>query len=265
VFFLASLLSLLLCTATVALWVRSYSRAREISWRVGAIRWTLRAEDGSVALFSPPSRAGNERGAAAEVARLLKTGNVNWSFRRGRFGTGQVLFESASWERWSAGGPLPPDVARSMLLALEDQQTFAEAHLALAMRWKTGQPVPVEDQPDGACIATIDGLRVKLWPGRGRQFDRLQSVLYTAMPEIDGRQLPLIRANWHRRLDRNRASIPIGLIVAPLAVVPFIYCMNIVRLRRRPAHGCCPTCGYDLTGNTADVCPECGMTVRIPK
>lgn len=29
---------------------------------------------------------------------------------------------------------------------------------------------------------------------------------------------------------------------------------------RRPRPGHCPTCGYDLTGNTTGVCPECGAS-----
>jgi hypothetical protein len=31
--------------------------------------------------------------------------------------------------------------------------------------------------------------------------------------------------------------------------------------RRRPRAGCCPICGYDLTGNASGVCPECGRSV----
>lgn len=32
------------------------------------------------------------------------------------------------------------------------------------------------------------------------------------------------------------------------------------RQQRRKA-GCCIHCGYNLTGNTSGVCPECGRTV----
>jgi hypothetical protein len=29
----------------------------------------------------------------------------------------------------------------------------------------------------------------------------------------------------------------------------------------RRAHGRCPECGYDLTGNASGVCPECGRAI----
>lgn len=31
---------------------------------------------------------------------------------------------------------------------------------------------------------------------------------------------------------------------------------------QRAAVGCCPSCGYDLTGNVSGRCPECGNRVR---
>ena len=33
------------------------------------------------------------------------------------------------------------------------------------------------------------------------------------------------------------------------------------QLAYRKAHGLCPGCGYDLTGNTSGACPECGMPI----
>lgn len=32
--------------------------------------------------------------------------------------------------------------------------------------------------------------------------------------------------------------------------------------RRVPAPGCCPACGYNLTGNVSGNCPECGAAAR---
>jgi hypothetical protein len=39
---------------------------------------------------------------------------------------------------------------------------------------------------------------------------------------------------------------------------------DMLRGRRRAARGLCPSCGYDLTGNTSGVCPECGQTASPP-
>jgi hypothetical protein len=33
--------------------------------------------------------------------------------------------------------------------------------------------------------------------------------------------------------------------------------------RRRSPAGHCMTCGYDLTGNTTGVCPECGTKIKV--
>ena len=37
------------------------------------------------------------------------------------------------------------------------------------------------------------------------------------------------------------------------------------RHRRRFPKGHCQTCGYDLTGNTSGVCPECGGVIQSEK
>jgi hypothetical protein len=37
--------------------------------------------------------------------------------------------------------------------------------------------------------------------------------------------------------------------------------VRLLRGHRRLRRGCCPACGYDLTGNTSGTCPECGTAV----
>lgn len=49
--------------------------------------------------------------------------------------------------------------------------------------------------------------------------------------------------------------------------VPFVLTLVLpvwwLRNRLRPAtEGICPTCGYDLTGNTSGVCPGCGTRME---
>ncbi len=57
-------------------------------------------------------------------------------------------------------------------------------------------------------------------------------------------------------------------IWAPIALLAVYPVMTLVldrfasrRLKRRVQRGFCITCGYDLTGNTSGICPECGTTL----
>ncbi len=54
--------------------------------------------------------------------------------------------------------------------------------------------------------------------------------------------------------------ILLGLCFAPEAR----QVVTVVRSRRRANRGLCGKCGYDLTGNTSRVCPECGTAVHAP-
>jgi len=55
-------------------------------------------------------------------------------------------------------------------------------------------------------------------------------------------------------------SVPLWMLFAAL-ITPLV--ISVVRCARtRP--GCCPACGYDLTGNTSGRCPECGTASIDP-
>ena len=50
------------------------------------------------------------------------------------------------------------------------------------------------------------------------------------------------------------------------AVVSLASGLMALRIWRDPAQttaGLCPTCSYDLTGNTSGICPECGIAIAI--
>jgi len=51
-------------------------------------------------------------------------------------------------------------------------------------------------------------------------------------------------------------TIPSWFFAATTLVLPCVAVLKRVFRRRRPWR--CPTCSYDLTGNTSGVCPECG-------
>jgi len=67
--------------------------------------------------------------------------------------------------------------------------------------------------------------------------------------------------NAHRR-DNSRNiefEFPVGLITAIAAILPLVSLLP--KLRMRPPRAHCRTCGYNLTGNSSGICPECGTTV----
>src|SRR5437762_5664998 len=53
-------------------------------------------------------------------------------------------------------------------------------------------------------------------------------------------------------------TVPHWGLALPAAILPALSLVRWRRSRRRPHAGLCASCGYDLTGNVSDVCPECG-------
>jgi len=46
--------------------------------------------------------------------------------------------------------------------------------------------------------------------------------------------------------------------VVLFGILPLVWGVVRLRARLKRKAGCCARCGYDLTGNTSGVCPECG-------
>ena len=61
-----------------------------------------------------------------------------------------------------------------------------------------------------------------------------------------------------RQLSEGRADFPAVLFVSATAKPGF----RRLRRRRRRKRGLCLSCGYNLTGNTSGVCPECAAKVE---
>ena len=86
-----------------------------------------------------------------------------------------------------------------------------------------------------------------------RKLDIRDALVYRAPPELrlTGRAaLAPRRFNW-TSID---VSVPYWNILAVIGL-PTVVLWRLDRRRAKPGH--CP-CGYDLTGNTSGVCPECG-------
>ena len=53
--------------------------------------------------------------------------------------------------------------------------------------------------------------------------------------------------------------VPCWLLAVVFSMLLTVSAMMRFGWRYRPPAHCCPRCGYDLTGNTSGICPECGM------
>ena len=52
------------------------------------------------------------------------------------------------------------------------------------------------------------------------------------------------------------------LLILVTGILPAVWLRRLWFQRRRNRVGCCPGCGYNLTGNTSGICPECGTPVQ---
>lgn len=67
----------------------------------------------------------------------------------------------------------------------------------------------------------------------------------------------------HTGNGRGMAVLIILLIIVPASAI-WIRRKHLANVRtRRALSGHCLHCGYDLTNNTSDICPECGKWIWI--
>jgi hypothetical protein len=74
------------------------------------------------------------------------------------------------------------------------------------------------------------------------------------------------RETGRRVMDiTQQISFPAWLPSLLFAIVPALCLYGAIRRRRLRSSGLCQACGYNLTGNTSGVCPECGTpaTARV--
>jgi hypothetical protein len=57
-------------------------------------------------------------------------------------------------------------------------------------------------------------------------------------------------------------ALPYWIILLLTAILPALWLRDHLAGRRRSQTGLCQSCGYNLTGNTSGVCPECGQAIK---
>jgi hypothetical protein len=72
------------------------------------------------------------------------------------------------------------------------------------------------------------------------------------------------RETGRRVMDTTQQiSFPGWLPSLLFAIVPALWLWGAMRRRRLRSAGLCLACGYNLTGNTSGVCPECGKPATV--
>jgi hypothetical protein len=269
-FTFASALSLLLCAATGVLWVRSYHHGDHMGRIVHSARYTLRSEHGALVLYAPPPELKAKAQNSDALAGAILSEKIQWLFHRdyrGFFSSkpGPIKwagFRTEDQNGWDRSDPRQAPlafVAAPLVRALEIPDTFVAAHLALATRAQTDRAASLVVQADGSCLATVDGLRVRLRPYQS--YNASAFIVYYANAEIEPGQLSSIRDQWHRRFDVVVWSVHYPALAVATLLLPTWKGGTLLRQWRRThwrrARNLCPKCGYDLRA-TPDRCPECG-------
>jgi hypothetical protein len=197
---IASVLSLLLSPASVALWVRSRSREDVISRVVRGNRYTVISAAGKIGLYGPPPLAKDPkaRADANSAATALDNDQIRWV---GWFtydpkpmlkNANATLFRDSAAD--SAERTLnPAHLVRPLLAALEDPQRFAMAHLLLlrqsnpqAVQWGRAWCAwdlsfdpsrPIKGRLLGKCAADFDDGRHTFASGAEVDFGGLNFTL----------------------------------------------------------------------------------------
>ncbi len=62
---------------------------------------------------------------------------------------------------------------------------------------------------------------------------------------------------------RGLAIFPTTIIIPlwPMALACLVVVVVPILWKRRHTTGHCLSCGYDFTGNTSGICPECGVRI----
>ncbi len=69
---------------------------------------------------------------------------------------------------------------------------------------------------------------------------------------------------WRFDLSFRMYRGPFWPFILLTTVYPLRACRRVIRKRFRKSRGLCIPCGYNLTGNTSGICPECGTAVLGP-
>jgi hypothetical protein len=292
-FTLCAAISLLLCVALCALWVRArHGTGDRISVLLSSGRHAVRFDPDRIRLVGPPrALPARQEALAWELAGQIRNRDLGWTLY-GKYVNGVPVelgrvmdaFQLPSGASIAYGTPLAryqpdnnkpwasyPSLARPLTHALEDPDKWIIAHYLLW--WE--QPGHVRRVGDplvrqgSVYVRDMGGLVVQLpvpgpdsprldFPGERKHFEWYYSQHGPNLSRIDPGQQVAIRNLWHDRLGVTLGTSPYWPFVLGSLVLPAYWTgRQYPRLMRARRVGLCPTCGYDLRASP-ERCPECG-------
>ncbi len=221
---IATLLSLLLCSAIAVIWVRSCAwSASDDATELPARAWRVETCRGKFVLMH------NCHNAAPAGLWLVTTVHLGWDGEQ-RTALIKALVCDPSAPRWDPSNPA-------------ESQLRLKSHLLSGGKVLSRPYVSVQLAPARSArnlggfalnVVRLDLPQMAEGPPQGWRYVKSRPVLWSV-------------------------AIPMWLPAALVAVVPLHYGVRTARRRRRRRHGRCATCGYDLRA-TAGCCPECGAS-----
>ena len=248
-FTLLSALSLLLCVAVVAAWVRNARGTKDaVSWAAaGGGRWDVRSDGGIRVVRADPWPRGER---------------LAWA-------TGADVRDHAFF----TAGPQVTQLLQLRARMVQDVQRFTtqlgSRHHIVVRRERAAEGL--KPRIDATVHDSVVGAGTKGAPAEAGGLDEFRAWgLYLTrgpawvMPPEGGppagAALPIPVRVWYVRLSYPLAALLTGVL--PLAAFVGPRAFDWARRRRRRRRGLCPNCGYDLTANVSGSCPECGTATR---
>ena len=135
--------------------------------------------------------------------------------------------------------------------SMKDMWTITQAcgrTSVMISRWTP----PMEKSDRWYYITTISDMEVRI-SGFTKSLKELPSF------EWDSFSIPYRGSTWNGR----KLAFPHWLLVCLFGIYPTVaFIRGPLRRRLRLKRGLCLNCGYNLTGNTSGICPECGTACK---